>query len=390
MSTRLAIVTTHPIQYNAPLFQLLAQQEGLHLKIFYTWGQSKEKIYDPGFGKNIRWDIPLLEGYDAKFLTNTAKVPGTHHFWGIINPDAIEMVADFLPDAILVYGWSFYSHLKILYTFKGKIPVFFRGDSHLLNETATFSFKKLFRHIALLWVYKYIDKAFYVGQANKAYYLRHGLRPDQLVFAPHAIDNRRFEANQPENEHHAQEWRAKLGIAAHEITFMFVGKLEAIKNVNLLISAFKKLVDVNTRLILVGTGPDEPDLKKQAAGDRRILFLGFQNQDKMPMVYRMSDVLVLPSISETWGLSVNEAFACSRPAIVSDKVGCGQDLILHQQTGWIFNLHQENGLVEALNQALQQGSAGLSRMGQQAQKLITNWSYTQTVAAINQALTHAH
>lgn len=61
---RLAIITTHPIQYNAPLFKLLTQRNNITIKVFYTWGKSVlENKYDPGFKKNIEWDIPLLDGY---------------------------------------------------------------------------------------------------------------------------------------------------------------------------------------------------------------------------------------------------------------------------------------------------------------------------------------
>ncbi len=87
---RLAIITTHPIQYNAPLFKLLSKRNNISIKVFYTWGEAVlQKKYDPGFGKTIEWDIPLLEGYEYTFVENTAKKPGSHHFSGIDNPRLI-------------------------------------------------------------------------------------------------------------------------------------------------------------------------------------------------------------------------------------------------------------------------------------------------------------
>jgi hypothetical protein len=82
---RLAIITTHPIQYYAPLFKQLAQE--VQLKVFYSWGAHSVAKNDPGFGKTIEWDIPLLDGYQYAFENNVAKDPGSHHFRGIINPD---------------------------------------------------------------------------------------------------------------------------------------------------------------------------------------------------------------------------------------------------------------------------------------------------------------
>ncbi|HCY88764.1 MAG TPA: glycosyl transferase family 1, partial [Chitinophagaceae bacterium] len=104
---KLAVITTHPIQYHAPLYALLVQRGVIDIKVFYTWGESvlKDK-FDPGFGKVIEWDIPLLKGYPYEFLENTADDKGSHHFNGIKNPGLIEAVDQYNPDAILIYGWS--------------------------------------------------------------------------------------------------------------------------------------------------------------------------------------------------------------------------------------------------------------------------------------------
>lgn len=124
MTKKLAIISTHPIQYYAPVFQLLAKR--MNIKVFYTAGNSSLKKYDIGFKQKIEWDIPLLEGYEYEFLENSAKNKGSHHFNGIINPNAISKLKNFHPDAILIYGWAYKSHLKIIRYFKNKIPVYFR------------------------------------------------------------------------------------------------------------------------------------------------------------------------------------------------------------------------------------------------------------------------
>src|ERR1700722_3761487 len=98
---KLAIVTTHPIQYYAPWFKLLAKSKIVLPKVFYTWGQSQQGTnYDPGFGKKVEWDIPLLEGYDHSFVENIAAKPGSHHFNGIVNPGLINEINKWQPDAI--------------------------------------------------------------------------------------------------------------------------------------------------------------------------------------------------------------------------------------------------------------------------------------------------
>src|SRR5258708_7201810 len=131
---RLAIITTHPIQYYAPVFKLLQERQQLTIMVFYTWGEGAEVKYDPGFGATIAWDIPLLDGYPFTWVYNTACDPGSHHYKGIINPGLIQQVQQWEADAILVFGWAYQSHLKCLRYFKGRIPTYFRGDSTLLDE----------------------------------------------------------------------------------------------------------------------------------------------------------------------------------------------------------------------------------------------------------------
>src|SRR4051794_19160054 len=120
MNKRLAIITTHPIQYYAPIFKLLQQRKNIEITVFYTWGESAANKYDPDFNKIVEWDIPLLEGYPYQWVKNTSADAGSHHFKGIVNPDLIEKVSKWQPDAVLIFGWAYHSHLKALRYFKGK------------------------------------------------------------------------------------------------------------------------------------------------------------------------------------------------------------------------------------------------------------------------------
>src|SRR5258708_31443071 len=111
---RLAIITTHPIQYYAPVFKLLHERGNISIKVFYTWGESALNKYDPGFDKNITWDIPLLDGYPYEWVQNAATDPGSHHFKGIVNPGLTDQVKAWQPNAILFYGWAYQGHLKTI------------------------------------------------------------------------------------------------------------------------------------------------------------------------------------------------------------------------------------------------------------------------------------
>jgi glycosyltransferase involved in cell wall biosynthesis len=114
-------------------------------------------------------------------------------------------------------------------------------------------------------------------------------------------------------------------------------------------------------LLLVGDGPLRADLVQCASADTRIRFAPFHNQLEIPRVFAAADCLVLPSEGhgETWGLIVNEAMASERPCIVSDHVGCRDDLIDDERTGWSF----PHGNVEALAACLRRARGALMSRG---------------------------
>jgi glycosyltransferase involved in cell wall biosynthesis len=389
---KLAIITTHPIQYNAPLFRLLNERNVVQIKVFYTWGQSKGEVFDPGFGKERQWDIPLLDGYEYEFVSNISSDPGSHHFNGIINPELIQKIEVYAPDALLVFGWSFKSHLKAIRHFKGKKMIIFRGDSNLLDESPGFSFKKIARRIFLTWIYRYVDVALYTGVANKAYYLRYGLKESQLLFAPHAVDIKRFTTTASGNKNIAEHKRAVMGIPADAIVFIFAGKFESKKNPQLLIDAFAKLKDEEAHLLLVGEGILELPLKANVAlmeeqVRNRIHFMPFQNQSGMPDIYSLGDVFCLPSQGpgETWGLAVNEAMACSKPILVSNKCGCYLDLVKDEVNGFVVKSNDLNDWYQKMSILLEKKKQ-LTDMGRQSLRIIQQWSYENICTAIENVL----
>ena len=382
---RLAVVTTHPIQYYAPLFQRLAERGDVTPHVFYGWeGAAGSATLDRGFGASFAWDVPLLDGYDHTFVENVADDPGTHHFRGIDAPRLVPAVESWRPDAVLVVGWSYKAHLQVLRAFRGRVPILFRGDSTLLDERSDLKgrARSLARRLALRWVYSHVDHALYVGQHNRAYFQAHGLEERQLSWAPHAVDNDRFADPGGDPEAEALDWRRSLGIADGERTAVFVGKLEAQKAPDVLLDAFLDGQSGLGHLVFCGTGPMESELVATASDRRDVHFLGFQNQSRMPIAYRLGDILALPSQSETWGLAVNEAMACGRPVVVSDRVGCAPDLV-RPDTGRVVPAGDASALAAALAELSQPGVA--EAMAAAAHDLIDEWTLSEAARRIAEA-----
>lgn len=376
---KLAIVTTHPIQYHVPWLISLAEQK-IAIKVFYTYEQSRNgTVYDPGFGRNIQWDIPLLDGYEYEFVPNTSHRPGLEMFRGIVNPTLIEKIEAWKADGLLVIGWNYHSHLKAILHFYKKIPIYFRGDSVLLHEKT--GLRKLARRIFLTWVYRHVDYALYVGTNNKSYFLRHGMRLSQLVFSPQAIDIARFAKPRQESFDLAQRWKTELGVPRQHMTVLFAGKLTKVKNPSFVLDLAERCQNLPISFIIVGDGHLKPELQRRAREMSNVFFMGFQNQSVMPAVYRMGDIYLMPSLSETWGLGINEAMACGIPVMASQQVGCATDLVLENKTGITFPL----GDTERCRQFLE-GLAGepqrLTEMGACASTLIQFFSFSHIVESV--------
>lgn len=370
---KLAVVTTHPIQYNAPFFRRLTERGRVHPAVFYTWGASvlRDK-FDPGFGKIVEWDIPLLDGYEYHFTENISPDPGSHHFRGIRTPDLNREISAWQPDAVLVYGWSFWGHLSCMHYFHGRLPVLFRGDSTLLDDRG--GLRSMLRRWFLHLVYRQVDMALFTGKQNYDYFRACGLKNHQLLFAPHAVDNQRFEDTPGRNyAARALQLRTELGFRPHDIVFLFAGKLESKKDPELLMNAFRNASIPEARLLIVGNGMLEARLLQLAEGDARIRVTGFRNQSDMPVLYRTANWFILPSKGpgETWGLAVNEAMASGIPVITSSRCGCTPDLVQEGVNGFTFPAADGAALTRVLEKAVK---ADADAMGRAAAAFITGWS----------------
>src|SRR5262249_34063970 len=134
-------------------------------------------------------------------------------------------------------------------------------------------------------------------------------------------------------------------------------------------------------LLMVGGGELSAEMNAIAAADpARVRIIPFQNQSRMPVVYRLGDLYILPSASETWGLAVNEALACGRPVLVSDRVGCATDVV-DASCGRVFSWSDSSSLPRTISE-MTQDRAVLSAMGRSAGKRAWLFDVAKTEAAL--------
>jgi glycosyltransferase involved in cell wall biosynthesis len=365
--TRLAIVATHPVQYHAPWFRALAARPELEVKVFFA------QLPDPaaqgiGFGRELSWDLPLLDGYPWERLPNSRARPQLGGFLASSTPEVGEHLRAFAPGAALLTGWNQLPLLQALVACERLgVPRLVRGESNALKPRSPLV-RLLHRQLL-----RRFDVFLAIGVANAAFYSANGVPPERQVPCPYFVDNERFARQAELLAASRGALRREWGIPEAAFCVAFAGKLVPKKRPSDLLAAaaLARRDAPNLHVLVVGTGELEPALREQAAAlDVPVTFAGFLNQTEIAEAYVAADVLALPSDhGETWGLVVNEAMACGRPAIVSDQVGCAPDLVHEGTTGLAFPCGDRDTLAARIGAMA--GNPELSReMGRNAQGLV--------------------
>ena len=378
---RVAVVSTHPIQYHTPWFQNLARH--VDLKVYYALLPDQQQ-QGVGFGQAFAWDIPLLEGYDWQLIPNKRKAPRLNGLLRSSTPAIYSLLANAKPDVLIITGWQALPLLQALWAaIRLGIPRIVRGDSNALRPRPA-SVRAMHRLLLPRF-----DGFLSTGKLNRQFYINYGIGDERVFPAPHFVDNDRFAGQVRESLSERDSLRARWKVADGATCFLYAGKLEPKKRVMDLLAAIEKtrLNGASVHLLVTGAG----ELMDQAVNfsekhNLPVTLTGFLNQTEITRAYAAADCLVLPSdYGETWGLVVNEAMACGLPAIVSDRVGCGPDLVEEGVTGGIFPC----GDVDALARKLQEFASDpdrLAQMGERAGQLIKAYSVESAVAGTMKAI----
>lgn len=386
MAVRVGILLTHPTQYHSPWFQELAKRTEVDIQVFYCFRPNADQ-QGTDFGVAFQWDTPLLEGYSSTFLKNVATHPG-FHFSGCNTPELRDLVASRKFDAWIINGWKVKSDWQAIKAcWQSRIPMLIRGDSHLLDSKPV-HLRAAKRMILGRWIPRF-SRYLTVGKLNENYYEFYGAEPSKFFPVRHYVDNARFAAESTEAKSLIGALRAKWSITPGATVFLFAGKFIPKKRPLDAIQAIERLraKNLNIHLLMVGDGILRTQCEEYSSKNGvPVSFTGFLNQGEIAQAYACSDVLILPSgNAETWGLIVNEAMSCGLPAIVSDRVGCGPDLVRQRETGLIFPA----GDVDALTHAIEfyaRDNVLARRHGENARRHVAGYSVgaaaDNTVAAV--------
>ncbi len=351
---RFIFLLSHPIQYFSPLFQLMAKDPDIDLLVLYCSDENVKGHVDKDFGVEVKWDIPLLEGYNYKFLKNNSWKPSLYNgFFGLMNFEIFNELKNEKGSFLVVQGWNnFTNNLGILFGKLFGVKVCIRGDNPHSHEVLKNKVLLFIKRILLgKLLFRFIDYFLYVGKQNKQFYVYYGVPDNKLIFTPHAVDNDRFNAEYKNFKDSKTELRKELGLPVDKKIILTSGKYITKKRPMDLLYAYHSLNNENTALVFLGDGElrNEMETYIRRYNLNDVYLTGFKNQSEVGKYFSAADIFVLPSgMGETWGLAVNEAMNFSLPIILSEIVGCGDDLIQNGINGYKYKSNDLNELVDMI------------------------------------------
>lgn len=361
----LVILTTHPIQYQVPIWQALASEANLDFEVWFLTAHGVKPSFDREFGRSFAWDLDLLAGYRYRFLEDSPNGASPGSFWRCRLRSASRFrrqLREAGATKLWVQGWQVAAYWQAIWAASSiGVEIWLRGETNDLRSPPLW--KVPFKRLLLTWLFSKIHHFLYIGSANKRFYERYRIVPERLHPAPYCIDNRRFREQADLLRADRPNLRAAFGLRPDEACVLFCGKLISKKRPFDLVAALLHLSvdvsDLRVHAMFVGTGELETEVAVRCSileahkGTRGTL-IGFLNQSEIAKAYVAADVMVLPSdAGETWGLVVNEALASGLPCIVSDACGCAEDLIGAVDRNLVFRCGDVEDLARALRYYLQ-------------------------------------
>jgi 1,2-diacylglycerol 3-alpha-glucosyltransferase len=315
-----------------------------------------------------QWDIKedrLRFPYEIIFPCSLNKVNPLMCFtktWGKLN--ALK------PDILIVDGYSYSACWAGLLWAKLNCKKLILWSSSNLDDHKRIFVKEFIKSIFV----KKCDAANSYGTKSKQYLLTLGAgRENRILPVGNCTDND-FYFNQTAKFKTVKTTLCRqMGVPTQN--FLYIGRFSPEKNVLHIVKSYEKLQADKWGLILVGSGPQTQEIKAyiENRSIKNIFMPGFQQKEQLPKYLAVSNIFILASISETWGLSVNEAMAAGLPVLVSHKCGCYPDIVKDGVNGFIFDPYDEFALSNLMNNIIQ-GKFELEDMGEKSLEIIKDFT----------------
>jgi glycosyltransferase involved in cell wall biosynthesis len=388
---RVLIISSHPVQYASPIFRQMARHPQLEIQVAYCSLQGAEAAVDPEFGVEVKWDVPLLDGYPWVHVPNRSPWPRLGRFFGLVNPGLWGLIRSGQYDAVVSYtGYAYLSFwIAAVAAKRSGVPLLCSTDAYNLGGANPKRWKSWVKRQCLPFVYRVYDVVLAPSEATARFVASLGIPAERILPIPLVVDNEWWGREADRTDRRAV--RARWGIPEHCGVLLFSAKLQPRKRPQDVLRAFAMMDRPDCFLIVAGDGPLRKDLEQEAKTlgvSQRVITLGFVNQAQLPELYRAADLYVLPSQWDGCPLAVCEAMACGCPVVLSDAIPGRFELVRHRTTGFIYRCGDVGGLAAILREAL--GDLELLKgVSASARERVKTWSPRENIEAVLRAVDQA-
>ena len=388
---RVLLVGTHPVQYSSPMFRLYANDPRLEIQVAYCSLQGAEAKFDRDFGVEVKWDVPLLEGYPSVEVPNRSWSPRLGSFFGLFNPGILSLIRRGNFDAVVFYtGYAYATFWMGIAAAKlSGVPILFGTDATSLQPRDAKRWKLPIKRFLLPKIFRLADIVIIPSEAGRQFILSMGISDSRVVLTPFVVDNAwwRERASGVDRSKVRREWR----VPEDAPVVLFCAKLQPWKRPDDVLNAFAKANVEGAFLVFAGDGPMRASLEAAAKSlgiAERTRFLGFVNQTGLPSVYRSADLFVLPSEYDPCPVVVCEAMLCGCPVVLSDEIRGRFDIVEDGETGFIFPCGNVDVLAGILADALAE-RAKLAELSRNALARMETWSPQMNLDGLAMAVERA-
>ncbi|MEM7102352.1 MAG: glycosyltransferase family 4 protein [Bacteroidota bacterium] len=383
---------THPVQYIVPLYKKLAAEPDIEVTVLFCSKRGLGDEVDEQFGIKVKWDIPILEGYNYVFLKNHSFRKG--HYRGILGYINLGVIKHILKaprgSLLVIQGWAKITFLLgiIVGRLSGK-KMALRVEASMSHENLKGKGKQLLRRFVLSYLlFPWFHKFLYIGKQNKAFYKYFGVPENKLIFTPYCVNNERFIKQKIALGNRVDEPKTGLGIKPNQRVILYSGKYIDVKKPLDLLNAFLKCSDLNAFLVFMGEGELRKEMEAFITHHQlnNVVLTGFINQSKVADYYGIADIFVMCSRTETWGLSTNEAMNFGVPVVLPHTAGCADDLVIEGKNGYIFESGNVDELAAVLRKLIEMPEDELREMGEVSAKHVLEYSNETIVKNIKTIL----
>jgi len=287
--------------------------------------------------------------------------------------DTREILQKHKPGLVVFTGYKNLPFLKVSFWAKRYlIPVVVQFDSTFIDYP-----RNRVKELLKSWIIRYcFDGAFVAGSRSASYIESLGIDEKAVWHGVDVVDNAHFD-----------ERKCVIGLPSNfpEQFFLVVSRFSQEKNIFRLFQAFESYKKNGGRwgLFIVGSGPLEERLKRSVPEKLKnfIHFYGWSKYEDLPKIYQRASCFVLPSISEPWGLVVNEAMAAGLPILISCNCGCSPELCKEEKNGFTFNPLDIKQIAK-LMERVSNGGMDLKAMGEESKRIISKYSVENWVVQI--------